>query len=513
MATSPFVVERFNGLRLDIDPEDLGLQGAVDLLNVDFDKPQWVRTRAGSQKWSGTAVSSSGYQAIFPSPTHSGEFILIRGSSGGSTSVDRMPDGGTITNVGSIGSTVIPIDSAAIGTTTSTTIYFTAFTSPSTGVTIRKYDGTTFGTGTGKPTHVATWPTSNRLVQGGYFAGADAPAVPSDGSTANRCTVFFSDPGAPDTYATSSFVHLRPGDGEAITAIVSWRDLLFVFKESSVFVFYGESVSGTGTPIFNYRRVDLPTPIFDVLRTSAGTGAIAIPGPDAVYYSTPRGIYRTVGEVPVLFSGPVSGVFSLDPSTGSGLRSNGNAPILAWVCSRLVASYTTALSTSRQLVYHTPTGQWTLWSLPGGSYTASTSHLTSDALLIEDGFWFVNGNDVWVWSPGLNGADGGVAFSWSYTSGYYSLNDQARVTATLESKLTGTGSVTMKVATAGGSSSSGGVLDTGSTVTLGTTTPDDGWQQIDREGSLFQHQMSGSGSAALSRLVHYAQFTKPPGIA
>jgi hypothetical protein len=87
-----------------------------------------------------------------------------------------MPDGGVTTNIGAIAVTAQPVSAAVLGTLATTTIYFTLFTSPSTGVTLRKYDGTTLGTGTGKPTHVATWASSNRLVQGGYFAAADSPS-------------------------------------------------------------------------------------------------------------------------------------------------------------------------------------------------------------------------------------------------------------------------------------------------------------------------------------------------
>lgn len=507
MATSSFAVENFKGLRLDVDPQELGLNGAVDLLNVDFDKLGAVRTRNGSAKWDSSAISSTGYQAMFPSPTNGGEFILIRGVAGGPTlNIDRMPDGNTITNIGSVAVNAFPVSSAVIGTTTTTTIYFTLVTNLAAGVQVRKYDGTTLGTGTGKPTHVATWPTSNRLAQGGYFAAADSPS----GANGSRSTVFFSDPGAPDTYGANNFVTLRPGDGEGITGIVSWRDLLFVFKESSVFVFYGESTDSAGNPVFNYRRVDLPSPILDQIRQLA-YAPIATAGPDAVYYSTPRGIYRTAGGVPELFTGAVAGIFSADTSFGSALRTNGFAPGLAWVTDRLIVSYTNAASAVRQLVYHAPSGQWTVWSLGGSVFSTAPAHLGVNALNVAEGFWFVNGNDVWTCSP-LSTTDGGSAISWSYKSGLYAISDPGRVTCTLESKLTGVGTVTMKVATTGGSSSSAGVLDTGSALTLGSSVSDDGYQQIDREGSLFQHELSGSGVATVSRLVHYMSFVKPPGV-
>jgi hypothetical protein len=112
-------------------------------------------------------------------------------------------------------------------------------------------------------------------------------------------------------------------------------------------------------------------------------------------------------------------------------------------------------------------------------------------------------------------ADNGSAIAWSWKSGStVPIGDPARVAITLESKLVGTGTVTLKVATYDAASSSSGALDTGSSGDVGDgPAVAEGWQQIDREGSWFQHELSGSGQASVSRLVHYVSSLKPAGVA
>jgi hypothetical protein len=95
---------------------------------------------------------------------------------------------------------------------------------------------------------------------------------------------------------------------------------------------------------------------------------------------------------------------------------------------------------------------------------------------------------------------------------YSPAGDRSRVAISLESQLIGSGTTTLKVATTGGASSSSGALDTGSAVTLGTAPAiAEGWQQIDREGALWQHQVSGSGVAVVAGLTHFLSFVKPSG--
>jgi hypothetical protein len=508
MPLIPFPIDQFGGLNLVVDPQDLGVSGATDLLNVDFDRPGALRTRWGSVKFNLTTLSSTGYQAVFPSPTNGGELLAVRGT-GGTLNIDKVTSAGTTSNVGSFASLAFPLSTTALGTTTATAVYITFYDAATpASVTIRKYNGSTLASGTGKPLYAATSPLSNRLVQAGYVAGADAPAAPSDGSTANRSTVFFSDPGAPDTYPTSNFVHLRPGDGEVISAMVAWRDMLFVFKQSALFVFYSESTLSDGSPQFLYRRVDLPEPVADPLVVALAFKRYAIAGPDAVYYSTPRGIYRTTGGPPQLLSSDITPMFSSDTTNVSSSISAGVVPVsLSWVNDRLIGAYTNGASATRQIIWHQPTGKWSLWSLPGTSFTALPAEGTS--ALVRDFIFFQNGNDIWVNGP-TGTTDGGSAIAWSYTTGYSSAGGyfRQRLVSSGERKkhfrtdILGSGTVTHQVLALNGRPND--VADPGASVTLGTApTLARGSRRRGVRGSHFAHKLSGSVPAVVSGLTYW----------
>ena len=73
---------------------------------------------------------------------------------------------------------------------------------------------------------------------------------------------------------------------------------LFIFKNSTLFVFYGESIDSEGNPIFNYRSVKLPAEARCRAFTSGCSNGPATVGPDAVYYLSRDGVWATTGDVP-----------------------------------------------------------------------------------------------------------------------------------------------------------------------------------------------------------------------
>jgi hypothetical protein len=100
---------------------------------------------------------------------------------------------------------------------------------------------------------------ANRLVATAY--GTQTTAGPG-GSTSTPSRVHFSNAGQPEIWETDgasgrgrNFLDLTPGDGEQIMAAVTWRELVFVFKETKFFVMWGESTAADGTPIFNFREI------------------------------------------------------------------------------------------------------------------------------------------------------------------------------------------------------------------------------------------------------------------
>lgn len=505
-------INRFGGLDLLNDPLDVGPERATYLNDVSVDRPGLIRSRDGYDQWNTSTLSASGYSALFPSPTNGGTLIGMRYSAGGNVNLDRFSTAGVATNIGSFasGSGTYSLAQASIGTLTTTSIYIALVIAAGVGVTLRKYDGTTLSTGTGKPLFVATLPTSNRLVQGGYYAAADSPS----GVNGSRSTVFFSDAGAPDTYTAANFVTLRPGDGEVITGIVQWRDMVFVFKQSAVFIFYGESVGPTGLPVFNYRRVDLPAYIPDPVQLAPFTTYVTA-GPDGVYFSTPAGIYRTAGDSPELFTRPVNRIFSTDPTVPGTIAIDFGitggldiqAASLSWAARRLHIGYLNQSFEPRQLVYDTRTDQWTIWSMPTRAFAAYPPVASASA---SDYIFFPNEssavNDIYVSGPAYTD-DNGTPISWSYKSGQYALEDDGRATITRELAMWGSGTVTAKIA------NDDGALDAGSAVVLGTSPAvARGWQQIDREGVLWQHELSGSGPGKVQRLTHFPAHTKPAGV-
>jgi hypothetical protein len=64
MPLTPFPLEQFGGLNVAADPVDIGLSGAVDLLNVDFGRLGALRTRPGATKLNATTPSSTGYLGL-----------------------------------------------------------------------------------------------------------------------------------------------------------------------------------------------------------------------------------------------------------------------------------------------------------------------------------------------------------------------------------------------------------------------------------------------------------------
>jgi hypothetical protein len=161
--------------------------------------------------------------------------------------------------------------------------------------------------------------------------------------------VHFSDAGDPETFGVNNYVTLWPGDGEGITGLVRWRDMVFAFKRSRFAVFYGTSTDGTGNPIFNYRSVD------------AGVGCLqqgaAVAGEDGVYFATLTGLYRTTGGDPVLVSKPVEPWLHRDVTVPAVISGN---PTLAYHRGRVYVNYPSA---GVQGVYDTQTGEWTAWNL------------------------------------------------------------------------------------------------------------------------------------------------------
>lgn len=397
MAPTTLIAERFGGLNLAADPQELGWAGATDLLNVDFDQEGALSTRPGSTKLNSSAFSTAPQIAI-NWPALGGIGVLRTDASG--IYLDKLTTGGTVTNVtGGAGSLNLgyaaTLSSAVIGGSSASALYMVvqntgtgAYDFP------RKIQAdATANTYDGKPKFLATW--GPRIVQGWYSASANSPS----GLHGGKHTVFFSNADG-DTVNDDDWVDLDPGDGtDGLMGMVEWRNELYVFKRNAMYVFYGIATDSTGGAIFNYRKVSLPARF-----ESASAGL------DGVYVALADGIYRTRGDVPEEVSRPIRPLFTRTASTN--VRRDGDVT-LTWVVDKLYARYTnTANSATRTLVLYPRSGQWSIWGL-----ASSRQMLSID---------FGSGGETPLWMDASNiykldtstATDNGTAIASSYLTGF-----------------------------------------------------------------------------------------------
>lgn len=326
------------GLNLVDGSDVIGLDQAADLLNVVFLPQGGMKQRDGYQRFTSAELTNR-VDSLAAYYTAAGGRQLIAGDG---ARLDALNTSGT---------------STANVATGASPHYFTRFGAPgnehmyiANGTdTVRRYDGAAFST----PAYTGTTPTGKYLA----VSSVDNRLVCAR-TSANPDRVLFSDPGVPTTFGVNNYVDLHPGSGEAITGMLAWREFIFVFKETEFFVFYGTSVSSTGTPVFNYR------PVSGV----AGSVGPVCSSPEGVYFMDRRGVWLTTGGEPKLISR------QLDPLWlgGASLFYQGGIMATAqvanarlwWSQGRLYLAYSTNSTNDRLAVYNPQVGWWTLYDIP-----------------------------------------------------------------------------------------------------------------------------------------------------
>ena len=218
---------------------------------------------------------------------------------------------------------------------------------------------------------------ANRLVATAY--GTQTDAGPG-GQPSNPSRVYFSNPGQPEVWETDgyvgdvannipgrgrNFIDLTPGDGERITAAVTWRELVFIFKETKFFVLWGESTGTDGNPVFQVRQVANM-----VGASAAHTVATAR---DGVYFMNRRGVYHTTGSDPTLLSDIISPLWTGNPDPYyQGLPINLDQIAVAravWHMEQLFVAVPTGSSQAndRILVYDTQYRWWSVHDIPASA--------------------------------------------------------------------------------------------------------------------------------------------------
>ncbi len=417
-------IRKFGGLRLGVDPADVPLDAALVATNVELAADRsFVRTRDGLIRRG--AVGAMTGNACNSIELGSGLESLIATTTGARVYIYRADPSSGPTYESDWATTAFSVSMARLGTPTGTYVYIAA---GGTGAAVlRRYSiGVGVTSTLGSPYYVGVMPRSNRLAQGGFASAASSPT----GANGTGSTVFFSDAGLPETYSANNYVHLRPGDGESIVGMVSWRDQLFVFKQSAVFIFYGESTSSTGTPIFDYRVVDLPGRI-----PSAGSQS---PGPwvgandDAVFFMTNKGVYRTTGGPPVAISSGIEDEFSTGAFRGTMLG--------------VTDQRVSAQSSTIAYVFDLSNGQWVKWFSVAGALTAPlASTPTASLTSTPEGLWWGIGTTLYYQKHTATTDDGSLVGP-VYQSGYSDLGSAA-IKTVKRLQVFGTGAVATAVAT------------------------------------------------------------------
>jgi hypothetical protein len=302
----PITFGPFGGLVLDVPPDGVGAENAIDLLDVDWDARGVLGSRMGVTEFT-TKRPETNYDVIFG---------------------DRLANATlaqTFTLFARRGTTLVRLDEA--GEETADTLEVSAgrinFTqigggeilSPITyianqGKPVKKWDGAAFSAPTatvdgvaGKAMpeahFIATWQDgANRLVLGNTTL-LGGPA----GAGGSPSHVFFSEPGQPEKFESTAFVELNPGDGEQICGIVEWGREIFVFKETHLFVFYGIGQDEEGKPEFLFRTINLGTRCIPQLGSCSPN---IVAGREGVYFIARDGVWVTSGGEPTLVTDALS---------------------------------------------------------------------------------------------------------------------------------------------------------------------------------------------------------------
>lgn len=405
------------GLNLRDGPDVIQEREAVDLLNVEFTERGALRQRSGYAKFTAEAAPAS-YDSITPFYTSGGTKQLVANRGAVVEAIDAS--GGSVATTGT---TSGPHHFTRFGQPTAETLYI------ANGIDqVKKWDGTAFSSPASLSSRtealIGQWPTSNRLVLARSFT------YPS--------RVWFSDAGDPETFDPDNFVDLTPGDGEEIMAIETWRELLFVFKRSRFFVFYGESQDSSGDEVFDSRPVDA--------RYGCASSRAVATAPEGVYFLDRSGIYRTTGEQPERVSDIVQPIFL---GGGSAYYRGGvltHAAIedaaMVWFRDRIYLAFATGATNDRMLVFDPRYEWWSLFDIPANGMCVFRAGDVEELL-----FAYASGsNHIGRYDGSGHSSDdmtaagtGGDAIGARWRSGWFDYDDPS-VKTIRESKLWGSGS-------------------------------------------------------------------------
>jgi len=499
-APKPIAFTQFGGLILNRPLDDVGADNAIDIFDVDWDNSLgMLRSREGAAAFSPEDAASS-YDVLYG---HSLTRLLARR---GSTLHVLGTDGKEIAEkTAAVNEKHLAF--ARLGTPSASYTYIADQEN-----TIKRYDGADFTSPTctvgeakeaamPKGRFLAVWPDGgNRLV----VAGTPASGGPN-GAISSGSHVWFSMPGDGEEYEATAYVQLNPGDGEEITGCVSWGGMIFVFKETRCFIFYGVSADNDGKPVFNFRSVELGTRMNPPGAKNAENVAA---GNDSVYFVADHGVYATTGAEPSLLS------IDLEPlarsralvgsiSTTLGERRFVDAGGIAFLDEAIYVGLLEGGEVDRLLKYDLRKQAWTIWSAKLNCFVAWAEQTDNRGRIFFSGTGESN-RRVYSYTPATDEDASAASMSPRWQSGFYELED-ADEKSLVGAKLWGTGEVDVKVA------EDYGELGSATTFKLGEGTAIAQRQkQIGQSATLFSHQFSGTASWSVQRLDRYLRESRAP---
>jgi hypothetical protein len=480
---------RFGGLDLRNDPQESSFGAPIDALNVDLSIPGRLSARAGYAVLTAAAADAP-FVELMPYYRAGSTTRQLIAAKGGAT-----PANSAVLVLNTSGAVVGTIATSTFahhllirfGTPTQDLVLECPFNLPpssSAAASVQSWDGSTWSTVTGSGTLPAiagcVQKTDNRVVV----------AVPT--GVGNIPVIRFSAAGSALSYPVANSVSLTPGDGEYVNNLTSWSNLVFAFKQTKFFVFYGNDTDGSGNPIFNYRAV------------AGGVGCVSPRGaceaPNGVYFLDRTGVYFTAGSQPAKVSAP------LDPLFGKGpLPSYYQGSAINWAAiefasldyynGRVFLSVPTGSSTTNDttFVLEVASGTWAPWST---KINALTSFRIGDqeepVMALASGT-----NDVVrMGQPFTYSQDAGAAIPWRYRTGFWNPGAAGAESWVREILLDGSGTVTVKSAV-----NDAATLGTGQAVTLGTAPAiTQGRDRRGLRGRNVSYEFSGTAPARVSRV-------------
>lgn len=506
---TPFGFGRFGGLSLDQPVDEVGADRAVDLLDVDWDLSVGsLRVREGVEKYNPAPLGGAPVN-LFP---HSRTILLGRR---GKTLV-AIQGGAEMASLA--GAIEVRASYAHLGTPAASYTYIAQIGKP-----IKRFDGAAFAEPTAtvngeagqampKPSLLLTWPDAeNRLVAIGG-SGNNGPG----GAPTSQSHVWFGDPagapGHPEAFHTvdpeANYVQLGPGDGEEITDAVLWGGQLFVFKETRLYVFYGQSTDSEGAPEFNFRTIELGTRI-RMPSQGGETGVAAVAAPDGVYFLGRDGLWFTTGGPPSrvsvgldalaserLLTGPAAATFDLEPD-GTALPTPIRWPAafsIIYQRQRIYIPFRSARDPGLMLVFDLDSGEWLVWQARIEDIVSWSPVGQQNRLYFSSP---ASGVNLYLFTEDED-EDPLLTLEPRWQSGFYDLGNEDEKSL-VEAKITGTGKVSF-------SSFKDLVGDPGFTDLV--NLDQEGRSHGAQTGTLFSHKLGLEIGARVQRVTRYLRETR-----